>query len=80
MAVTHPTPEYRAWANGMLARLVPRAAELRADPARGPQVRAAALESIAQDLRARLDGTPPASRAPAPPSPAPIHIQPDLFS
>lgn len=80
MAVTHPTPEYRAWANGMLARLVPRAAELRTDPARGPQNRAAALESITHDLRARLDGVTPVSRGPAPRCHAPSHTQPDLFS
>ncbi|WP_230770658.1 hypothetical protein [Sphingomonas sp. Leaf4] len=60
MPPPEPTPSYRAWANGFLAQIVPRARDLRRDPDRGAQNRAAALESIAADVSGRLAGNVPA--------------------
>ncbi len=77
MAAPEPTPSYRAWASGFLARIVPRAAELRRNPSRGAQNRATALESIAADISGRLAGNAPPMprRTPAKPT-----TQMDLFA
>ncbi len=48
------TPDSRDWHVRMADRWQGRAAELRADPGRCAQVRAAVLDSIVADLRARL--------------------------
>lgn len=80
MTTTHPTPEYRAWVDATVARLAPHAAALRADPSRGAQNRAAALETIVSDLRARAAGSVPTTPDHRPPTPiSTIAQQADLF-
>lgn len=61
------TPDSRDWHVRMADRWQGRAAELRADPGRCAQMRAAVLDSIVADLRARLAAAPLPAAAPIAP-------------
>ncbi len=65
------TPDNRAWHVRMADRWQGRAAELRGDPGRCAQVRAAVLDSIVADLRARLAAALPPAAAPIAPAEEP---------
>lgn len=65
------TPDARGWHIRMADRWQRRAAELRADPGRCAQVRAAVLEGIVADLRARLAAAPLPAAAPIAPAEQP---------